>query len=358
MARTETLAQVAIILVGVVVVFAALHIVGDVFAPIALALVTGVVLSPVSDLCDRRHLPHAVGATLTLCLTLVVLSCFALLFQPAIEQLVKEAPKVMHDVRDAVEAMRSLLQGLGEVSKDVSQAIAPAAKAAEEGGKQAADTGVKMPDLSSALMMAPTIVSGFMIFVGALFFFLLTRMEIYDWAARRLFKPEERGRAVVKMRAAERRVARYFMTISVINAGLGICTGVALQLMGLPQAMSWGLIAFVLNFIPYLGPGLTLVALIYAGVASFDGANALLPGGVYILLIVVESQFVTPTMVGKHVAVNPLLVFLALIFGFWLWGPVGGVVAIPLLLWGLVLAGALPEVEPDLAVPPNRQAAE
>jgi len=76
-------------------------------------------------------------------------------------------------------------------------------------------------------------------------------------------------------------------------------------------------------------------------VAQFDGAMSLAPASAFVILNTIEGQFVTPTLVGKHMAINPLLVFLALIFGIWLWGPIGGIVAIPLLLWGLVLNDSL-----------------
>lgn len=349
MTKLEPLSQVALIVIGAVVLFAALHALSDIFAPLALALVTGVVLSPVSDYCDRHHLPRTMAALVTLLITLVLLTLLFLIFQPAAEQLVAQAPKVLRDLHQAMETLRSIAQGLAKMSTNVSEAITPEAKAAAGTAKAAKDAGVHVPTVASALMMAPAILAQFTVFAGSLFFFLLTRAEIYDWAARRLAPPAERGALVGRMRDAERRVSRYFLTIALINAGLGLATAAALQLMGLPQAMTWGLVVFVLNFVPYLGPALALAGLIYAGVAAFDGADALLAAAAYVGLIILESQFVTPTLVGRNTAVNPLLVFLALIFGFWLWGPMGGIVAIPLLIWALVLVGALHSTGRDAA---------
>lgn len=351
MTKLETLSHLSLIVIGAVVMFAALHELSDIFAPLALALVSGVVLSPVSEYCDRHHLPRAAAALLTLVFTLLLLTGLFLIFQPAVEQLARQAPKVLRDLRETLDMVRSLVQGLTRMTDDVTKAIAPAADAAGAQAKSAKDTGVHVPTVAGALMLAPVILAQFTVFAGSLFFFLLTRPEMYDWAARRLAATSERGKLVSKMRDAERRVSRYFLTIAMINAGLGLLTAAAMQLMGLPQAVTWGLIAFVLNFVPYLGPGLAVAGLLYAGVAAFDGAQSLLPAAAYLGLIVLESQFVTPAMVGRNAAVNPLLVFLALIFGFWLWGPVGGIVAIPLLIWGLVLAGVLPG-QPAVASPP------
>jgi predicted PurR-regulated permease PerM len=138
-----------------------------------------------------------------------------------------------------------------------------------------------------------------------------------------------------------------------INAGLGAATAMALQAMGLPGGLLWGVVAFLMNFIVYLGPAIFIVALLFAGVAAFDGGMALAPALTFVVLNGIEGQFVTPALVGRNMALNPLLVFLALIFGIWLWGPIGGIVAIPLLLWVLVLNDGLkaptPAAEPTPA---------
>ena len=198
-----------------------------------------------------------------------------------------------------------------------------------------------MPSVSDAIMAAPLILSQILIFAGALFFFLLTRREIYDWVSLRLSSRGERAELAMRLRRAERNVARYFSTITLINAALGVLTAIALQVMGVADAMMWGVVAFLMNFIVYLGPTVFVVVLLFVGVAEFDGAASLAPAASFILLNTIEGQFVTPALVGKHMAVNPLLVFLALIVGIWLWGPIGGIVAIPLLLWGLVLSDSL-----------------
>jgi len=97
----------------------------------------------------------------------------------------------------------------------------------------------------------------------------------------------------------------------------------------------------VLNYLVYVGPAMLMLLLLFAGVAAFDGAMILLPAAAFIVLNTIEGQVLTPALVGKHLEVNPLLIFLALVFGLWLWGPIGGIVAIPLLLWVLALNDAL-----------------
>jgi predicted PurR-regulated permease PerM len=203
-----------------------------------------------------------------------------------------------------------------------------------------------MPSTTDVLLLAPALLGQALLYFGTLFFFQLSRREIYDWVAKHLAQSTQRGNTALRLRAAENRVSRYFLTISVINAGLGLIVAAAMQLIGMPNAALWGVIAFLINYILYLGPAMLAVALVFAGIAAFDGLRVLLPALVYLGLNSTEGQFITPTLVGKHMQINPLLIFLSLTFGIWLWGPLGGVVAIPLLLWALVLTDSLPERRP------------
>jgi predicted PurR-regulated permease PerM len=128
---------------------------------------------------------------------------------------------------------------------------------------------------------------------------------------------------------------------------MGLATAGFLQIFGMPGAALWGLLAFVLNFIVYLGPAMLAVALLFAGIGAFDGAMVVAPAAVFVAINTVEGQFVTPALVGRNMEINPLLVFVTILFGIWIWGPIGGIVAIPLLLWVRVLgSGAAPATGP------------
>ncbi|MEZ5779800.1 MAG: AI-2E family transporter [Paracoccaceae bacterium] len=340
MGQLDRLSKISIIVVGAIALFAALDALEGIFAPLALALVTGVVLSPLSDFWESRGYPTVIGALLGLIATLAVIAGLTLVFQPVIAQLVDQAPKVWSDMQETIRTIRSLLRGLADVTDDIGKAVSPEAGAATNDAKPAAE-GMAMPTVADAVMVAPAVLSQLLIFAGTLFFFVLTRTEIYDWAALRLSERGERAQTALKLRRAERQVSRYFLTITMINAGLGAATAVALQMLGMPGAMLWGVVGFLLNFIVYLGPAIFVVTLLFAGVAVFDGWLAVGPALSFVALNAIEGQFVTPALVGRHLRVNPLLVFLALVFGIWLWGPIGGIVAIPLLLWILVLNDAV-----------------
>jgi predicted PurR-regulated permease PerM len=288
---------------------------------------------------ERIGLAKVVGALITLALTLIVLALLAVIFQPLLWQLIDQAPKVWNDMQDSIHSLRSVLQSIAKLSQDVTDAMAPTASAAP--AAPATDASAVLPSMTDALLLAPAFLGQFLVFVGTLFFFTLTRSEIYSWAAIRLSAPTERAQTTRRLLAAEQKVSHYFLAISLVNAGLGTVLAIVLAIEGVPDAVLWGVTAFLLNYIPYLGPAAAVIGLLFAGIAEFDGAMSLVPMLSFVGLATVEGQFITPSVVGRQLSLNPLLVFIALIFGIWLWGPLGGVVAIPLLVWVLVLNDAL-----------------
>lgn len=329
MERLQRFSYLSIIFIGVVVAFAVFKAMATITAPMVLALVAGLVLSPFSNLWERMGFSAASGALVSLLLTICMMAVMVLLFQPLIAQLVEQAPKVWADMQELISAAKALLKGASDAAKEVSTAITePAAQAAPATAPAAAPAAAEgMPMVTDALWLAPEIAAQIMTFAGVLFFFLMTRADIYSWAARQFAEPMERGPVIKRLFEAERRVSRYFVTISIINACLGLIVGLGLQVAGLPGAMLWGFMTFILNYIVYLGPTVIAAGLIFAGVAAFDGGMAFVPVAIFGVTAFFEGQFITPAMVGKSMEMNPLLVFLSLLFGIWLWGPIGGVVA-------------------------------
>jgi predicted PurR-regulated permease PerM len=334
----ERLSRMGVVVVATVAGVAALKLAEEILGPMALALVVGVVVSPLGTAWERTGLPAALGALLTLGLTLTVLGLLGLVLQPQVSELAAQAPKVWADLQDSLDTLRSILRNLTKLSQDVSAAMAP-----EQAAAPAVDPAAALPSVTDALLLAPAFLGQFAVFAGTLFFFVLTRSEIYAWTALRLSGPTERAGTTRRLLAAERKVSRYFLAVALVNAGLGTALALVLAVLGVPGAALWGLMAFLLNFVVYLGAAAVSVGLLFAGIAQFDGVLALLPVLSFVALNGIEGQFVTPSVVGRQLALNPLVVFVALIFGIWLWGPLGGVVAIPLLVWVLVLNDALSE---------------
>jgi predicted PurR-regulated permease PerM len=128
-------------------------------------------------------------------------------------------------------------------------------------------------------------------------------------------------------------LGRFYVTTAMINVGLGCATAAAMYLCGMPTPYLWGIIAALLNFIPYAGPATTLVILVLAAMLSDDTYSHIgLVAGSYLLLVSIEGQIVQPMLVGRRLEINPLLIFLALWFGGLYWGIAGIVLATPALV--------------------------
>ncbi len=117
-----------------------------------------------------------------------------------------------------------------------------------------------------------------------------------------------------------------------MNAGVGLATAIAMQVSGLGDPLLWGAVAFLLNYVPILGP-LTGVAIFsLAGLLTFDSLwRAFLPGTLYLFIHLIEGEFVTPMLMARRFTLNPVIVILSLIFWFWIWGLPGAILSVPIL---------------------------
>ena len=304
-------------------VVAALSLAETFVAPLTLAFVSAIILGPVNDGWRRAGLNPTGAALLTLLAALAALVLLALVFRPWIAEVIEAWPKMRSEIRRALIDIRIQLGALFDIQREMISAIDP-------GGSSGGSDADNMPTLSDAAWMAPLALAQIVLFLGGLFFFLVGKDDLYSALTDRL-RICHPGACV----SAETRVARYFGTVTLINLAFGAAVAIALSLLGLPAAPLWGLVAALANFVVYLGPAVVAFALLMAGTMSFDGAAAFLPALVFVGLNATEGQFVTPTLLGRQMRLSPLLVFVSLAFWLWLWGPIGGIVAIPLLLWGL-----------------------
>lgn len=330
-------------IVAVVAILAALRLGADVLAPIVVALVLGVVLSPLSRPIDRLGAPPALSAFLTLFAALLALAGLFAALEPILSDVINQMPRAWEEVREIIARMRSAMRSLDDMSAEVAAALGEEAAPVDatsdgSGGGDEPDEDededeVSVPTIWDALLYAPGVAAAIMIFIGTLYFFLLARREVYDWISG----SANFSLGTADMLEAEREVSRYFLTITLINAGFGLLITGILMVLGMPYAPLWGFAAFLVNFVLYIGPAAFALALLLGGIVAFEGPISFAPAIAYVVTNAIEGQFVTPSLVGRQMSVNPLLVFLSLVGWLWLWGPVGGVIAIPLLVWGMVL---------------------
>ncbi len=323
--RTLYLFRVAVACLGACALVWLLETGTPVFLPLTCALVAGVVFAPLVDFLDRLRAPRVASALLVMVIVVAALILAVLSLYPVIFDFIHRVPLLWAELQYALSGLKLTLESVKEVQQRVIETLSAGDQAgtAADGG-----AGVPVPGISDVLGYLPSIAAQIMVFVGVLYFFLLTRSDLYAFMDRNtsVFSKEVLCRPEVD-------VSRYFLTTTAINAVFGLLVVLMLSTLGMPNAIYWGLAAFLANFILYLGPISFAACLLMGGLVAFDGAMSFAPALIYMLMNMTEGQFVTPSLVGKHMSVNPLLVFVSLIFWIWLWGPLGGIIAIPLLVW-------------------------
>ena len=187
--------------------------------------------------------------------------------------------------------------------------------------------------LNRAFSSAPEALGGFVLAFVFLYFLLAEGDAILNNTIALLPTVAEKRDAVELTRAAEKGVSRYLMLVSAINAALGVCIGLGMWAVGLPNPILWGVMAALLNFIPYVGAfvGAGVVFLVAYLEPDFSLGQAALAPLAYMSINLIEGNFVTPAVLGRTIALNPLMVLLSLAFWGWIWGPTGAVLAVPLL---------------------------
>ena len=302
----------------------------EVLIPLMLAILFTLILSGIVEALRRRHVPRGVSALILL------LACgFALggavnaLSAPA-QEWMQNAPRVLRVIQHRVRPARALASRLSDLAARTSALADGGGAETHPAPANSATAGVTAIDF---LAETGSVLAG-IVAVTALTLLLLSAGP--GTLARMTAALGENLHAVQVLHAIDAiRVAlgRYYGTLALINLSLGAATSVAMWLLHMPNPMLWGALAAVLNFIPYLGSAVTLLIVSVVALVSFDSIpHVLLVSGTYLTLATIEGQIVEPIFLGHRLHLNPIVVFVALWLGGWLWGIAGVLFALPVLL--------------------------
>ena len=320
---------VVVSLIGIFVIlfFAALHFAREIALPIVLAFLFAITFSPVVRRLQRRGVPPAVTAvTLVLGLALASLSGLYMLSGPVM-QWIEAAPVIGQQVQYKLLPLRRPIAAVKELSQ-----------AAEEvdGGSDPAVQKVEVTE-GVTLSVAAGGAARFLGMAGLTFtlllFLLASGQAVHEKIVRVLPTFKDKKRALRLIYDVEHEVSQYLLTVTCINIMLGAVIAVGMWLAGMPSPLLWGVAAALLNFIPYLGAvvGMALVALV--AVVSFETlSQAALPPLFYLAATAIEGGIVTPMIIGRRLAINTVAILIALALWAWLWGVVGALIAVPLLV--------------------------
>ena len=193
--------------------------------------------------------------------------------------------------------------------------------------------GIVTPVLA---FLTPAVLQLVLFFV-TLIFFLAAQMDFRRYVVSFFNTREAKLRFIRIAGDVEQHLASYVAVVTVINSCLGVAVAIGAWAFGFPSPILFGLLAAVLNYIPYIGPACFTAVLFAVGLVSFPSfAMAVIPPAAFVGLATVEGQFITPTVLGRRLTLNPLAVILALAFWSWIWGPMGTFLAVPLTMIGFV----------------------
>jgi predicted PurR-regulated permease PerM len=323
---SDTTLRKAVILLSILAVGALLYLAQDVFIPVAIALFLALLLSPAVDRLQKWRIRRGVAVAIVLIIVFAAAgAAINAVWNPATEWLAR-APQTMRQIDPRLRPLREMFARVD----DVSERAARLTHGTATNHKPAIVTPV--PDESTAVSVAKSFFEWLSIIPFTLFF-LLGGPPLMARMGASLAGSEASTKTLKMTEAIRQEVGRYFGTVALINLGLGIATGLAMFALGMPNAILWGVMAGVLNFIPYLGPIVACVIFAAAALITFPTlGQALAVPGVFILLHLIEGQLVQPLTVGRRCEVNALVVLLGVWFGFAFWGIAGVLLATPVLV--------------------------
>lgn len=323
--------------------FYTLYLGREFFLPITIAVMLNFLLAPAVRLLKRLGLAPPLGAALILLLFFGALGYGTYRVSGPAMEWFGRAPATLAEAEEAIRSIREPVEAIQEAGMQV-EALARGDEAADSSAGEA-EPG---PGLTDALFRnARALVVGGSISVFLLYFLLAMDDLFLRKLAGVLPQLSQRRKAVIISRATERDLSNYVLVRTATNVVLGVAVGVALWLLGMPNPVLWGVMAAVLNYIPYVGGLVGYVVVGFVALTTFEETSrALLVPGAYLVLNILESNFLTPALMGRGLTLNPVMIFIWLIFWGWMWGIPGALIAIPLLAMTKIVADSIEALAP------------
>jgi predicted PurR-regulated permease PerM len=332
-----TALQIVLVMLGMV---AFLYFARPVVLPIFLACVGGMTLKPVIRWLSQCHIPPALSAAVVLSVLVGSSTLgFIQLGHPALTWM-NEAPQHITQLRQKAQKLFPRAVRFSQAADAVNNL-----GTTEDGKKGLGAVELKTSRVPTFINWTGTVLGG----VGESLVLLYLVLASGDLFLQKLVRVmptmQNKKRAVDISHEIQQQISNYLFSVSVINVGLGVVVAAGLYWLGVPNAAMWGMLIALLNFIPYFGPFAGISLLAVAGLLTFDTLwKGLLPPAWYLLLHLLESNFITPVLLGRRFTLNPVVIFVSLIFWTWLWGVPGALLSVPILVSIKVICERVPSM--------------
>jgi predicted PurR-regulated permease PerM len=339
--------SVALTVLTVIAVTWALWVAQTLFVPLLVGIVISLVLSPLVEGLRRAHLPRPLGATIVLGILVASITGVGYQLSAPAADLAEELPKVARRVRLALVrstvARESPVANLQEAAEELKNAAQPAR---DRSGAQPVRM-VEAPTPLRDYVITGTGIAAQILLVLFLVFFLLSAGDLYKRKFVKLTGPSlSRKKITVQIiDEIKDQIGVYLRTLVLVSCIVGVATWLAYLAIGMPNAAVWGLLAAVANGVPYIGPTLVAGAASAMAFSHFGTiGQALLVGGTQLAITSLEGFLLTPTLMGRSARMNPVAMFVGLLFWGWLWGTWGVVLGVPLLMALKVIADRIDDL--------------
>jgi predicted PurR-regulated permease PerM len=296
------------------------------FIPVVFALFLALILSPIRRFMGRIGTGPGVAAAIIMTVFCLTAGFTLYVISNSLATILSDEPQIMSRIQERLKEMSGVLEPVREAGKQLEKMQAPA-----EGPERVV---VREEGIFSLWAQTTPYVLGQMALAIVLATFLIASGDMFYEKLVRVMPTLEQKRASLTIaREVENQLSTYFLTIFVINLMLGTVVALAMWLLGMPDPVFFGVIAFVLNFIPYLGSLAGIFFAFLMAIVTYDNFwMSLAPPFVYWLINTAEGQFITPVAVGRRLKLNAVAVFLSLAFWAWLWSFVGMFLSTPMLI--------------------------
>lgn len=322
-----------------------LYFAKEFFLPIFLAMLLAFLLVPaVRFLKQQLHLPEFLGAGMVmLALVGCLVASLFLVAEPAgkwLQTLPSKIPELEYRLRLFKKPIEKVTAATAEVEKLTDINSSTASK------KQV----VQISDHASiGLIMSqtPAFLANLAVMLILLYFLLASGDSFLRKLVTMIPKWRDKKRAVEITRDIEEKISKYLQMTFLINGCLGLAIGTASFFVGLQNYILWGVLGFLLNFIPYLGAFVGIISVLLVGLLTFPTTSqAFVMPGIYLAMTVIEGNFLTPTIMGRFMTLNPVAIFISLMFWGWIWGIPGALLAVPILAVLKILCDQIEPLEP------------
>ena len=343
--------SVTLVILTVLAVLTVLYVAQAIVVPFVLACVLNLLLSPAKRfLSGRLRLPAALSSLLLIIALFSLIGGIAAAISVPASGWIARAPEALPELQQKLGPLREPIQyierGVRKIEQIIDQRSGPSGELAEQTVTVRQSSGLGGVGLS-VLAGTRAVLAELFTIVVILFFLLWAGDTLLRSLVEIMPRFQQKRRVVEIGDEVERHISGYLATITVMNLLVGVANGLSTWACGLPDPLLWGTVAFLLNYIPILGPFTGVVIFFVVGLFTYSVLWwALLPAGIYLLIHVLEGETITPMLLATRFTLNPVLVILSLFFWDWMWGVIGALLAVPLLASCKILCDHVPGLTP------------